>query len=191
MSGPDQMRIGDAERDALTAALHEHFAQGRLDRDELDERLGAALAAKTVGDLRPILHDLPHLPEQPGVRELLHPSGDMALARSRRHHGQWNPHWGGPWVGPPAYGPPWRRYNRGLGFPRLLPLLALSLIAAAATGLWIVAFVVQIWLVVTVLELAGRWLRHAGGRHRLHGDSGRRHHRHRDGGYIGVPGGPV
>ncbi|MDL4774888.1 MULTISPECIES: DUF1707 SHOCT-like domain-containing protein [Thermomonosporaceae] len=56
---PDDLRIGDAERDAATAALHDHFAAGRLDRAELDQRLGAALGAKTRGDLRGVLRDLP------------------------------------------------------------------------------------------------------------------------------------
>ncbi|ACY97321.1 MULTISPECIES: DUF1707 SHOCT-like domain-containing protein [Thermomonospora] len=53
------LRIGDAERDAVTEALHEHFAMGRLTRAELDERLEATLAAKTEGDLREIVKDLP------------------------------------------------------------------------------------------------------------------------------------
>jgi hypothetical protein len=177
MSGPEQMRIGDAERDAVTTALHEHFAQGRLDRDELDERLEAALAAKTAGDLRPILHDLPHLPELPGVREVVHPSGALARSWAHRHHGQWNPQWGGPWVGPPAYGPPWHRYNGGFGLPGLLPLLVVSLIASAIAGLWIVGFVVQIWLVLIGLRLAHRWMWRGGGHHRHHRHHSHRHHR--------------
>lgn len=56
---PDGLRVGDTERDAVTAALHDHFAAGRLDRAELDERLEAVLAAKTFGDLRALVRDLP------------------------------------------------------------------------------------------------------------------------------------
>jgi hypothetical protein len=56
---PDDIRIGDAERDAVMVALHDHFAAGRLDRGELDERLDAVLAAKTHGDLRALVRDLP------------------------------------------------------------------------------------------------------------------------------------
>lgn len=59
MSGPDDLRVGDAERTRVTEALHDHFAQGRLTQDELEERLDATLAAKTVGDLRQVTHDLP------------------------------------------------------------------------------------------------------------------------------------
>lgn len=71
--GPDYLRIGDAERDKMTESLHEHFAQGRLTAEELDERLSAALAAKTVGELRSIDRDLPQPAPpapayQPGMR---------------------------------------------------------------------------------------------------------------------------
>lgn len=52
-------RIGDAERDVITSALHSHFAAGRLDRVELDERLAVALESKTLGDLAEAVRDLP------------------------------------------------------------------------------------------------------------------------------------
>jgi len=55
----DRIRISDADRERAVARLREHFAQGRLSSDELDERISAALTAKTVGDLRPVLADLP------------------------------------------------------------------------------------------------------------------------------------
>lgn len=56
---PLQRRIGDAERDQAVTYLQEHMAQGRLDRDEFDERLTTALNAKTAGDLEPLFGDLP------------------------------------------------------------------------------------------------------------------------------------
>lgn len=55
----DRIRVSDADRERVTARLREHFAEGRLSSDELDERITAALSAKTFGDLRPILADLP------------------------------------------------------------------------------------------------------------------------------------
>lgn len=55
----DQLRIGDAERDAGVAALGEHFAQGRLTRQEYDERSEALWSAKTRGDVAPLFADLP------------------------------------------------------------------------------------------------------------------------------------
>jgi hypothetical protein len=57
--GPHRLRIGDAERDAATADLGEHYAAGRLTLDELHERVDAVLAAKTFGQLAAIMQDLP------------------------------------------------------------------------------------------------------------------------------------
>jgi hypothetical protein len=53
------LRIGDAERDAAVGALGEHYAAGRLTKDEYDERAGAAWAARTQADLGPLFGDLP------------------------------------------------------------------------------------------------------------------------------------
>jgi hypothetical protein len=53
------MRVGDAEREAAAAELQEHFASGRVNQDELNERLAAVFAAKTRGDLSTIFTDLP------------------------------------------------------------------------------------------------------------------------------------
>src|SRR5215510_1547165 len=55
----DHIRVSDADRDRVTARLQENFAEGRLTQDELDERISAALHAKTFGDLRPLTADLP------------------------------------------------------------------------------------------------------------------------------------
>jgi hypothetical protein len=41
------------------AGLRDHFAEGRLTRAELDERLTVALSARTAGDLRRLMADLP------------------------------------------------------------------------------------------------------------------------------------
>ena len=53
----DRLRTSDADRDRVAARLRDHFAEGRLTREELDERLTAALNAKTHGELRRILAD--------------------------------------------------------------------------------------------------------------------------------------
>ncbi|CUR54237.1 hypothetical protein NOCA2140060 [metagenome] len=53
------VRIGDAERDEAVRALGEHFAAGRLEREEYDERADVALAARTWSDLAPLFRDLP------------------------------------------------------------------------------------------------------------------------------------
>jgi hypothetical protein len=56
---PAAMRASDADRDAVLADLSEHFQAGRLTAEELDERTGQALAARTWGELRELLADLP------------------------------------------------------------------------------------------------------------------------------------
>src|SRR5215475_6673063 len=54
-----QMRVSDAERERVAAFLREQTLEGRLDHEELEERLGAAYAAKTVGQLQDLIEDLP------------------------------------------------------------------------------------------------------------------------------------
>ena len=53
------MRASDADRDAALADLSEHFQAGRLTAEELDERTGQALTARTWGELTELLADLP------------------------------------------------------------------------------------------------------------------------------------
>ena len=60
MSEPDDsLRVSDAERDAVLRTLGDHAAVGRLTLDELEERSGRALAAKTRGELATLTSDLP------------------------------------------------------------------------------------------------------------------------------------
>ena len=53
-----QLRVGHAEREAVTAILQEAAADGRLGMDELDQRLEVALQAKTYADLEQLVADL-------------------------------------------------------------------------------------------------------------------------------------
>jgi hypothetical protein len=55
----DRIRVSDRDRERATAQLRESFAEGRLTREELDERIAAALNARTAGDLRRVTADLP------------------------------------------------------------------------------------------------------------------------------------
>ena len=54
-----EMRASDVDRDRVAAALREHCAQGRLSVEELNERLEAAFAARTLGELEQVTKDLP------------------------------------------------------------------------------------------------------------------------------------
>ena len=53
------IRIGDAERDRAVSTLGDHFAAGRLTREEFDTRVDQAMAARFDQDLRPLFADLP------------------------------------------------------------------------------------------------------------------------------------
>jgi hypothetical protein len=55
---PD-LRVSQAERDEVAAALGRHYADGRLSVGEYEERVAAALEARTGRDLDALLVDLP------------------------------------------------------------------------------------------------------------------------------------
>ena len=59
MPGDPRIRASDADRDRATALLREHHAAGRLTAEEFHERMDAALAAKTLGEIDDLLADLP------------------------------------------------------------------------------------------------------------------------------------
>jgi hypothetical protein len=59
MASGFEMRVGNAEREAVAAELREHYASGRLTLDELNDRLDKTFAAKTRGDLDALMRDLP------------------------------------------------------------------------------------------------------------------------------------
>jgi hypothetical protein len=147
----DRMRVSDADRERVTTRLREHFADGRLTSEELDERVTSALNAKTFGDLRAVMADLPE-PE---------PTGPQAGPP--------------PWASGPQWGPPTYRHRRG---PRLLPLALLILLAAVILpgGGWIFLgffkVILLFWLVLCIAGVfaAARFRR----RVRRNGQSGRR-----------------
>ncbi len=59
MTEPHELRISDADRHRVAEVLREAAGEGRLDLDELDERLESTYAARVYGDLVPIVSDLP------------------------------------------------------------------------------------------------------------------------------------
>jgi hypothetical protein len=64
---PSQLRISDHDRHQVAEVLREAAGEGRIDLEELDERLEATYSARTYADLVPITLDLPaaaatHLP---------------------------------------------------------------------------------------------------------------------------------
>jgi hypothetical protein len=56
-----ELRASDAEREDVIARLREHATAGRLDVDELEQRISAVYAARTHGELAVLERDLPRL----------------------------------------------------------------------------------------------------------------------------------
>jgi hypothetical protein len=66
-SGIDQrqLRASHADRDRVVEILRDAAADGRLDVEELEERVERALSARTFADLEPLTRDLPVAPPTP------------------------------------------------------------------------------------------------------------------------------
>ncbi|MFF3490812.1 DUF1707 domain-containing protein [Streptomyces sp. NPDC002795] len=56
---PTDLRASDADRDRIADILREALAEGRLDAEEHAERIDGVYRAKTVGELEPLVRDLP------------------------------------------------------------------------------------------------------------------------------------
>ena len=64
------LRASDDEREATVTQLRRHGTAGRLDIEELEQRIGAAYGARTHGELAALLTDLPVQapPREPAAR---------------------------------------------------------------------------------------------------------------------------
>ena len=71
--GAAALRAADRDRDVVLQVLAEAYADGRLDRQEYDERAESTSHTKTLGELPPLIGDL--VPQAPRG-----PSSDLALA---------------------------------------------------------------------------------------------------------------
>lgn len=66
---PNLLRVSHADRDRMVEILRDAAADGRLETDELEERVERALTARTFADLLPLTVDLPvAAPAPPSVR---------------------------------------------------------------------------------------------------------------------------
>jgi hypothetical protein len=99
------LRVSDAERQQVTDQLAQHYAEGRLDQAEFDERSSRAMSAKTRADLGGLFDDLPEtgapaVPELPRRRHR-HPILTLVLivviALAAAHVLAWAA-WGVPWL---------------------------------------------------------------------------------------------
>jgi len=129
------IRVSDAERSAVAALLGQHYADGRLDQAEFDERVGRTMAAKTRGDLMGLFDDLPETETGAGADGPRGTVGRSAPYEVRR--------------------------RRGGGIIRPLLLLALVFICAnvawhAFTSLFFIQPLVWAFVIVAVILLVNR-----------------------------------
>ena len=74
--GSSHLRASHADREQVIDTLKAAFVQGRLTRDEFDERIGQALASRTCAYLAEVTADIPaglagaRLPRRPSRRQL-------------------------------------------------------------------------------------------------------------------------
>ncbi|MGW6458206.1 DUF1707 SHOCT-like domain-containing protein [Streptomyces sp. NPDC055078] len=74
-SAADAIRASDADRDRIADILRDAMAEGRLDAEEHSERIDAVYRAKTVGELQPLVRDLPPARKSPESGAYAHGSG--------------------------------------------------------------------------------------------------------------------
>jgi hypothetical protein len=122
MTPARELRIGDAERENAVSALGEHYAAGRLSKEEYDERSASAWSARTTSELTPLFLDLPAL---------------AAAGPATTTRGHARVPWTGTAGGGPVHGSTGRRGWFGVPMPALplLPVLLLVLVLVALTHL--------------------------------------------------------
>lgn len=124
---PSAMRASDADRDAVLTELGEHFQAGRLTSDELDERTGRALQARTFGDLAQLTADLP-------AATPARPAASAARSPATRPAGAW----------PPAL------------VPVALGLIAVAVVAGTLIGAGTGGRGSDLWLLIFVVPFVAR-----------------------------------
>ncbi|MEU5218882.1 DUF1707 domain-containing protein [Streptomyces sp. NPDC020807] len=91
------LRASDADRDRIADILGDALAEGRLDPAEHADRIDAVYRAKTVGELEPIVRDLPGAPVRPAPEPAPAPWGEdegpadslVAIFSSTTRKGRW------------------------------------------------------------------------------------------------------
>jgi Domain of unknown function (DUF1707) len=133
------IRASDQERESVVDVLRDAFTDGRLTFDEFEERTASAYAATTWIQLRELTSDLPAQPV-------------LGAGLSQR------PQAGQPQAIPPAGRP--RGLRRGRPFDRVLPVLFVWIVIAAAAGSPSIAAALSfvfICVLATRIGYGGRW----------------------------------
>jgi hypothetical protein len=140
MSPQPEIRIGDAEREAAVSALGEHYAAGRLTKEEYDERSEQAFAARTRSQLLPLFADLPR-PQGAGAANAPSPGPRPGPGSDQSWGFRWSPQ-------PPG------RHGWWFG-ARLLPVVLVVGVLVVLTHLpWFLLLLVG-WIVLA--RTSGHW----------------------------------
>jgi hypothetical protein len=165
MTTERDVRVSDADRDSVAAQLREHYAQGRLTMDELNERLDRVFRSRTRADLNAVTFDLPYtapsrvLPSD-GVRRGNSGPGGRGQGWNRM---VWNtPYWSGAGQGGSGHndrGGYGRRSFAG-GFLAIIPVMfalwaCLAVVSILAFGIGSGPSMVAVFLAAVA---AIRWL---------------------------------
>lgn len=96
---PDNFRASDQDRQRVADQLHAAAAEGRIDLDELGERLETLYAARTYGELVPLTRDLPAAaytapvpharPAAPEITSAPGPAVSIAVMSGCDRSGEW------------------------------------------------------------------------------------------------------
>ena len=100
-NGVAQVRVSDAERDAIVTRLNDATSEGRLTLEEFSERVSQALVARTRGDLDVVVQDLP----ETAVGRVATSAVDGAGGSHRSRWVRSNAVAGGGWTGIPRWRP--------------------------------------------------------------------------------------
>ena len=87
VAGCDRLRAGHADREDVIETLKNAFVHGRLTKDELNLRVGQALAARTYADLAALAADIPPAPAAGGSARPPAPARRRPLARAAAKSG--------------------------------------------------------------------------------------------------------
>jgi Domain of unknown function (DUF1707) len=97
-AGPMEMRASDADRERVAEVLRAAAGDGRLNLEELEERLHAAYTARTYAQLEPLTRDLPgvadhHVPVAAPDPRIVGGTptsrGGVAIMSEFKRRGQW------------------------------------------------------------------------------------------------------
>jgi hypothetical protein len=130
MARRSHLRASDADRDYVAERLRDAAGEGRLLAEELEHRLGAALSARTYGELDAVVADLPR---------------DRAVSPARGHR--------------PVRLPPVALVALAILFPFALAAIAAAVIATVAlvTAWAVVVVVAALFLGPRGRALRGPW----------------------------------